>query len=63
METAVNLTIQFFESQCQKKYLVKSFLALPPQNDGPVIFFLKLNGNHFLMAIILKLHTAFSKKS
>ena len=40
MKTTVNLAIQFFESDYQKKYLVKvlSILAHPPQNDGPVIF-------------------------
>ena len=58
METTVNLTIQFFESRYQRKYLVKvwSFLAHPPQNDGPVIFFVKLNENHLLMANIFKPH-------
>ena len=40
MKTAVNLTIQFFESRHRKKYLVKvwSFLAHPPQNDDPLSF-------------------------
>ena len=58
MKRAVNLTKQFFESRCQKKYLIKVwiFLAHPPQNDGPVIFFVKLNGNHVLMANIFRLY-------
>ena len=40
MKTAVNLTIQFFESRYQKKYLIKvwSFLTHPPKNDRPVYF-------------------------
>ena len=29
---------------------VSSSLTNPPQNDGPLIFFPKLNGNHILMA-------------
>ena len=37
MKTAVNLTIQFFESRYQKKYLVRvsKFYAHPSQNDSP----------------------------
>ena len=48
--TAVNSTIQFFQSRYQKKYLVNvwSFLAQLLQNGGPV----KLNGNHLLTANI-----------
>ena len=39
-KTAVNSTMQFFESHYQRKYMVKvwRFLAHPPQNDGPVKF-------------------------
>ena len=39
-KTVVNSTMQFFESLHQRKYMVKiwSFLAHPPQNDGPVKF-------------------------
>ena len=57
-KTAVNAAIQFFKSCNQKKYLVKVwiFLAHPPQYDGPVKFFVKLNGNHLLMANIFKFH-------
>ena len=53
-ETAVNSTIQFFESSYQKSYLVKvwSFLVHPQSCK----IFAKLNGNHFLMANIFKLH-------
>ena len=39
-KTAVNSTMQFFESRYQKKCLQKvwSFLVHLPQNDGPVKF-------------------------
>ena len=30
-------------------------MSHPPQNDGPVNFFMKFNGNHLLMADIFKL--------
>ena len=35
---------------------VWSCLALPPQNNGAIIFFGKLNGKHHLIANIFKLH-------
>ena len=53
---AVNSTIHLFESRYQKKYLLKvwNFLIHPPQNDGAVNFFAKLDGSHLLMANIFK---------
>ena len=55
---AVNSAIQYFEGCSQNKCLLKvwSFLVNQPQNGGPVKFFAKLNGNHFLMANIFRLH-------
>ena len=49
MKTAVNLTIQLFESRYQRKYLVKvwSILAHSPQNDGPVNFMRNLTETIF----------------
>ena len=57
-KTSVSSTIPYFEDHSQKKCLLKvwSFLVYPPQNGSPVKFFAKLNGNHFLMASIFKLH-------
>ena len=55
---AVNSTVQYFEVCSQNKSVLKtwSFLVHPPQNGGPVKVFVKLNGNHHLMANILKRH-------
>ena len=52
IKIAENLTMHFFEGKHQNKCLVKvsSSSTHQPQNDGPLNFFVKLNGNHFLMA-------------
>ena len=56
-KTAVSSTIQYFEDCSQKKCLLKvwRFLVHPPQKWWPCKIFAKLNGNHLLMANILKL--------
>ena len=57
-KTAVSSTIRYLKGRSQKKCLLKvwSFLVYPPQNSSPVKCFTKLNGNHILMASIVKLH-------
>ena len=57
-KTAVNSTIQFFESRYQKKHLVKvwSFFDPPTIKWRPCKIFAKLSGNHLLMVNIFKLH-------
>ena len=55
MKTAVNLTMRFFESRHLKKCLIKvwSFLAQPPKNDGPVIFWRNWKEITYLWLIFL----------
>ena len=58
-KTAVNLTIQYFEDNSQKKCLLKVwiFLAHIPQNGDPVKFLRNwTETNHLLVANIFKLH-------
>ena len=52
IKIAENLTMHFFEGKHQNMCLVKvsSSSTHQPQNDGPLNFFVKLDGNHFLMA-------------
>ena len=58
MKTAINLTMQFFESRYQKKYLVKvwSFFCPPTTKCRPSKFLVKLSRNHLLIANIFELH-------
>ena len=53
---AVNLTVQYFEGSCRKKYLLKVWIfGLPATKWEPCKVFAKLNGNHLLIANIFKL--------
>ena len=54
-KTAISSTIQYFESCSQKKCLLKVFWYIH-YKWRPCKMFAKLNGNHLLMASILKLH-------
>ena len=56
-KTAVNSTIQFFESRNQKKYLVKFLSFFRPSTTiwRPCKIFAKLNENYLVMVNIFKL--------
>ena len=57
---AVNSTMQYFESHCQNKCLLKvwSFLGYPPQNKGLGKIFAKLNETiyHYHTFGLMKMH-------